>query len=276
MTETASPPGSDKRPLTGRRVLIARSAEKAGELQAALQALGANCSVLPVIRHEAVPRLDALRTAIGQREAYSHVVFTSQTAVRYFAEGTAALGAPVATWRQARVAAVGGKTASALREAGLEPALIAEGGAASLARDLLEKEGLGPGSRILLPRSSIGRPDLPEALEAAGVIVDAVTLYDTVPEATSKAGPLLAEAFARGAPDALIFSSPSAFSAFLHLAGAGEQEALRNGQARIVSIGSTTSDAIRKQGFEVAAEAASPTAAELARATVRAVTCSIS
>ena len=59
-------------------------------------------------------------------------------------------------------------------------------------------------------------------------------------------------------PDAILFTSPSTVRAFLQLSGAAGRAALEGGHLRIVTIGPTTSDAVREVGLSVAAEAISP------------------
>jgi len=268
-TRSPSPRGKESpEPLEGRRVVVTRSEEKSGELRAALERLGAEVIVLPVVRHAIARDLGPLAKAAGERSAFSHLVFTSQTAVRFFTEASRSLGIPVSAWAGLRVAAVGSKTASALREAGLEPVLVADRGAAGLARLLLKQEGV---HRVLLPQSSAARPELREALQDAGVRVDAVPIYDTLQEDPSRAEPLLSLAFGERAPDAVIFASPSAIEGFLELAGERGQAVLSAKGLKIISIGPTTSDAVRKRGFGVAAEADHPTVEDLVHATASAL-----
>jgi len=264
----AGRPGGPEGPLRGRRVIIARSEEKSEELSGALESLGARVFVVPVIRHALPPDLEPLARASRERAGYTHVAFTSQTAARFFAEASRRLGVSPAAWAGKRIAAVGPKTAEALAELGLAPALVSAGGGAELARALLERESLTAGSKVLAPQSSLARPELCRILRDAGVAVEAVTVYETIPESRSRVEPLLREALPA---DAALFASPSAFSAYLELAGERDRRALREGTPRIVSIGPTTSAAIAAAGYRVSAEAASPTAEALAEATVRAV-----
>jgi uroporphyrinogen III methyltransferase/synthase len=256
-------------PLQGRKVIVTRSEEKSEELSRALESRGAKVFVAPVIRHALPADIEPLARASANRDSYSHVAFTSQTAVRFFAEASQKLGVSAKAWAGKRVAAVGPKTAQALAEIGLAPAVISAGGGADLAKVLLEEEGLTSESRVLVPQSSLARPELCRILRDAGVPVDSVTVYETVPEDESKAAPLL-----RGAlpADVALFASPSAFSAFLELSGERGRRALRDGAPRIVSIGPTTSAAIAAAGYRVSAEASEPSAEALAEAAFRAIT----
>ena len=258
-------------PLGGRRVVVTRSEEKAGDLIDALERLGACVTQLPVIRHALADDLGPFEEAFRERGTYSHLVFTSRSAVEFFAEASSRYAIPLTSWEGLRVAAVGPATARAAEEAGLAPSLVSDKGGAQLARELLEKERLGPGSRVLLPRSSIARRELETVLAEAGVRVQALTIYTTVPEDPGRVRSFL-EDIARGSPpEAIILASPSALSAFLALGGESGRGLLASGRMQIISIGPTTSEAIREAGFQVSAEAASPSAEALAEATLRAL-----
>ena len=124
---------------------------------------------------------------------------------------------------------------------------------------------------MLLPRSSIARPELEKILAEAGVRIQALVIYSTVPDDPGRVRSFL-EDIARGSPpEAIIIASPSALSAFLALGGESGRGLLASGRMQIISIGPTTSEAIREAGFRVSAEAASPSAEALAEATLRAL-----
>jgi len=258
-------------PLRGRSIVITRGAEAAAPLREALEGLGASVRVVATTVQMPAAGGD-LAAVVSRRGTYSHLVFTSQAAVRFFFAAAATLGARLEAWRDVRIAAVGPATAEALRQAGLEPALsVRSGGGKALAHALIEKEGLAPGHRVLLPQSAIARPELREELEAAGVAVDAVTVYDTVPAGPQAVAPLVAWLDAGQRPDGVVFASPSALRAFLDFLGERGPEVFANPSVRIVTIGATTSRAVREAGFEVAAEAEEPTTGGMVAAMLRAV-----
>jgi uroporphyrinogen III methyltransferase/synthase len=257
--------------LKDRTVVITRSEENADELARALEALGAFVLSVPAIRNVEVDNGEVLKKVLREKSSYSHLVFASPQAVRFFFDASCRRGVPISAWRAVRIAGVGPRTSAALEEAGLKPHLVARGkGGTELARELLEKERLGPGSRVLLPQSAIARPELRDLLEAAGIAVDAVTIYDTVPERPEKLEPFFSAIDAGRAPDAILFTSPSTLKSFLVLSGERGAAALRQG-IQIVSIGATTSSAIRGEGLSVAAEAKSPSVEGLVEAVVLAV-----
>jgi uroporphyrinogen-III synthase len=242
------------------------------ELREALECRGATVYLLEAIRHDWGCAWEELARTFRQSDTYSHLVLTSRTAVRFFAEAIRHLSVPMAAWAAKRVAVVGPGTAAAARDAGLEPEWIASRGATDLARQLLESGSLEAGStRVLLPQSAIARPELLDRLRQAGVRVDALALYRTVSIRPEAARPTLEAAFAPAPPDAALFASPSAFQAVVEATNERELTALRDQVCRIVTIGATTSTAVRERGLSVAAEATSPTIDGLVVATERAL-----
>lgn len=251
---------------------VTRSEEAAGDLCRLLEEAGARVLSIPAIRHQRVADRAPLRAALERAAAATHLIFTSPQAVRFFLEETAEEGWDAARWRGLRVAAVGEGTAAALEKSGLRAAVTSRGqGAEALARVLIEDERLGPGSRVLLPQSAIARPGLRQALEAAGAAVDAIDVYQTLPEQPSRARPFLDALEAGAPPDAITFSSPSTVRGFLEMTGARGRAALAGGLVRIISIGPTTSTAVRGEGLEVAAEARAPGARALVEAVIAAL-----
>lgn len=246
-------------PLSGRRVLLTRDPERARETREALETLGARVLVIPTTRHIACEEGRAFLRALERPQGYTHLVFTSQTAVRFFVEACSETEPGVAAWSPLRLAAVGPATAKALRALGWEPQVISSGGGEELARVLIRNERLGSDSRVLIPQSARARPELRESLEKEGVPTEAIAFYDTVPEDPSRLLVLLESAWREGRPDVVLFASPSAFDAFLNLPGDRFRVALREMNPRIVSIGRTTSSAIRARGYPVCGEATTPT-----------------
>lgn len=231
----------EARPLFGRRVLVTRSAEQAGELAAALREAGAEPVLLPMIQAVPVERPAALDAALDELDAYDALVFTSANGVRFFAGRARERGRELATLG-ARVVCVGPATAEAARRQGLPEAWVPRGrfDAEGLLAELAE--ALPPrGRRFLVVRAEQGREVLPDGLRAAGARVDAVPVYRTVAVETDAAA--LRAALARGELDALTFTSPSTVR---HLLGWLDAPS-RAGVARCVvaAIGPVTAAALQ-------------------------------
>lgn len=269
--------------LAGRSVLLTRSVAESAALAEALRARGAAVEVLPTTRQEPTPSEAVELTPLDEPERYTHVVFTSRVAVRYFLELIERRLGPLATqalaaWKRRHVAAVGRATADVLRAAGLDvqtlapPAEVSRvGGARALAEEMLTGAVLRPGDRVALPQSRRAPAEFRRWLRPSGAVVDRIPLYDTVSEEAAGAAGFL-QALERGqTPQAVVFYSPSAVRGFLDMTGAAGADVLRDDAVGVVSIGATTSRALGELGFEVAAQSAQPSVEALRAAVAEAL-----
>jgi len=230
----------ERQPLFGRRVLVTRSAEQAGELATALAGAGAQPVVMPLIRLAPAEDPGPLDAALERLAGYDAIVFTSANAVRFTAARARARGVRLADARAAFC--VGPRTAEAAAAEGMAvqplPAgsFDAEGALAQIRRALPPR-----GRRFLIPRSQIAREVLADGLRADGAHVDAVVAYRNLP-ADSDAG-ALRDDLRRGALDVLTFTSPSTVRRFRELLDAETLAAAR--RAWIAAIGPLTADALR-------------------------------
>ncbi len=248
-------------PLAGRTVVVTRSRDQTPRLSAALAASGATVVELHAI--EIVDAADggaALVAAAADlvHGRYGWVAVTSQNAVQRLVDALAALGdRPVP--HSVRFAAVGSATAGALREAGIEPAVVPP---EAVSDALVEAfgappDGSGPSRTVLFPRAERVRGALAEGLRAKGWEVDEVVAYRTVagspePDAVATAHRV----------DAVAFTSSSTVERTVELLG-------RDGvPPTVVSIGPVTSATARAAGLTVAVEARDHTVDGLAAAVV--------
>jgi uroporphyrinogen-III synthase len=237
-------------PLAGRRVLVTRAVHQAGKLSDGLNALGAIPVEVPVLEIAPPESFDFLDEALRNISSYDWVIFTSVNTVRALAKRCAEIGVTAQPRANVKVAAVGEATASAAREAGWSITLVPE---SYVAESLVAHTGaaLGTGNRVLLARAAIARDVIPDALRAAGAIVDVVDAYrNVVPEGTPER---LRDALAVGL-DAATFTSSSSVE---HLADAAKAAGVAFPFAGVlaVSIGPITSQTLRGVGWEPAAEA---------------------
>lgn len=236
----------EARPLLGKRVLVTRTREQAGDLTRRLERLGAEvvpCPTIALIPPESWEPLDA---AIRRIETYDWVIFTSPNGVRFFRERLRALGRDLRALGRARVAAIGPQTAAALEEAGILADLVparfqAEGVVEAMAGEPLA------GRRILLPRAAVAREILPETLRGRGATVDVVPAYRTVPprDIATDVCRLLAERCI----DVVTFTSASTVGHFAALCGeAPYREWLRG--VEVACIGPVTARQAEELGIK--------------------------
>jgi uroporphyrinogen III methyltransferase/synthase len=242
----------DAGPLFGRRVLVTRPAEPAGELAAILRAAGAEPVCVPMVRVVPIADGEGVAESLASLDRYDALLFTSANAVRSFAERLAAAGREPA--RAPRSLCVGPATAEAARRAGFQE--VEAPAASSDAESLLAalRARAPEGSLFLFVRGASAREVLPRGLRASGARVDEAVVYRTEPAPVD--APALRAALVRGELDALTFTSASAARRFAELLDEPARRAATG--CVIAAIGGTTAEALREQGLppDVVAEQA--------------------
>lgn len=253
----------ENRPLFGWRVLVPRTQAQAGPMSALLADEGAVSDVVPTISVEP-PRTPhqmekAVRGLVTGR--YEWIGFTSANAVRAVREKFVEFGLDARAFAGLKVAAVGGVTAQALREWGIEPDLVPQG--EESARGLLEAwpaydEVLDPINRVFLPRADIATETLVAGLTELGWEVDDVTAYRTV-RAAPPAAPVR-DAIKNGSFDAVVFTSSSTVRNLVGIAGKPHPSTV------VACIGPATAQTAAEHGLRVDVLAPEPSSAALVAA----------
>ncbi len=238
----------ETRPLFGWRVLVPRTQAQSTPTVDRLATHGATADVVPTIAVEP-PRTPhqmdkAVRGLVTGR--YEWVGFTSVNAVAAVRAKFAEYGLDARAFSGLKIAAVGGVTAQALRDWGIEPDLVPAG--EESAAGLLEvwppyDEVLDPIDRVLLPRADIATENLVEGLQAAGWQVDDVTAYRTVRAAPPPAP--VRDAIKSGAFDAVVFTSSSTVRNLVGIAGKPHPATV------VAVIGPATAAAAQELGLRV-------------------------
>lgn len=272
--------------LSGVRVLVTRTPERAAPLAEALTAEGAAVGIFPVIDYQQVPDSKDLDAALSSllKGGFEWLVLTSVTAVMAVSQSIAKRGMSLVEALPAtvRVAAVGAGTTARLSAEGIHVDL--QPAEDQSANGLLGVWSAEPG-RVLLPQADIAPATLAEGLAGLGSLVTAVVAYCTVdypadpalalgdlrpPSAHVNAAVQVllpqhaAETLMAGQFDVVIAASPSAIRRITALAGPLPA-------TRLVAIGATTAQAARERGMNVAAVAVRPTVEGLVAATLAAV-----
>ncbi|MGO4370141.1 uroporphyrinogen-III C-methyltransferase [Paenibacillus sp. 2TAB19] len=172
----------ENKPLFGMRILVTRARAQASELADQIESLGGEPCEFPVIETQEPSNAEAigmLRTHLEQAESYSWVMFTSVNGVDYFFRWLQRFGIDIRRFHGARLAAVGPKTAEALRMRGLT---FEELPVQFHAEGLLEQldPHLKAGERVLLPRGDLAREVLPRELQSKGLEAVEIDVYETV------------------------------------------------------------------------------------------------
>nr|WP_246389154.1 uroporphyrinogen-III synthase [Corynebacterium incognita] len=239
----------ENRPLYGWRVLVPRTKEQAAAMSAHLAGYGAIPQSVPTISVEP-PRNPAQmdRAIKGIVEGrYKWVVFTSTNAVRAVWDKIAELGLDARDFAGVHLAAVGTKTADAIREKGMIPELLPDvrkQNAAGLVEVFPNYvEDIDAVSRVLLPRADIATDVLVDGLEELGWEVDDVVAYRTVRAAPPSAE--VRDMIKTGGFDAVAFTSASTVRNLVGIAGKPHQRTI------IACIGPMAKAAAEEMGLRV-------------------------
>jgi uroporphyrinogen-III synthase len=252
-------------PLAGKRVVVTRAAEQAGDLIRLLEEQGAEILLVPSVTFAEAEDTHALDAAIFSLFRFDWLLLTSQNAVRFFVARCRKLGInlQILVGAPPNVAAVGPATAEAAHQEGLTVKFVAsrntgEGLSLEMREQLL-------GKKVLLPRSDRAASDLPAALSRGGAQVTDVVAYRTLALHAHNSPGL--EEIRQGRADVVTFASPSAFHAFSDQIGAACLRDL-SGRIAFAAIGPVTARAIEQAGFAAAIVAEDPSAAGLVAAII--------
>lgn len=146
---------------------------------------------------------DQVRDVVARLPTYSHLLFTSKTAVRIFLTITSPT--------HLRILCIGRKTGAELNARGFQPARIADDETSEGVVSLLEDEDLENG-HLLWPHSALSRPVIGDYLQNRGVPFTECHLYTTQSQRPEPI-PNLNDF------DEIVFTSPSSVDGFLAIYG---------------------------------------------------------
>jgi uroporphyrinogen III methyltransferase/synthase len=238
----------DRRPLSGRRIVVTRARAQASGFAAELESLGAEVIRFPTIRIEGAPDVDALRRAAAGAGEFDWIVFTSANGVEHFWGALEAEGLDSRALAVVRVCALGPATAAELARHGVRADLVPDEYVAEATVEALAAATELRGTRVLLPRAEVARAVLPDSLRERGAEVVEVAAYRTVQDGAGADG--VKRRLAAGEIDLVTFTASSTARNFAELVGTD------TGDATIASIGPITSGTLRELGMRVDVEAA--------------------
>jgi uroporphyrinogen III methyltransferase/synthase len=253
----------ETKPLFGWRVLVPRTKEQATTTVSRLEEHGAVASVVPTISVEPPRTPQQIEKAVKGLVTgrYEWIGFTSVNAVRAIREKFQEFGLDARAFAGLKVAAVGGVTAAALREWGIEPDLVPV--SEQSAKGLLESwppfdPVLDPINRVFLPRADIATDTLVAGLHELGWEVDDVTAYRTVRAAPPAQE--IREAIKTGQFDAVLFTSSSTVRNLVGIAGKPHATTV------VACIGPATAKTAEEHGLKVDVLSPEPNAEALVAA----------
>lgn len=241
------------------KILITRPRAQADEFAEKLRSAGFEPIFFSVIEIQPIENNVALERALEKLNCYEWIVFTSVNAVDIVFNviaGEAKQSLRVlerllrAEERRPRndsatkVAAIGPKTAEALRKHNIEPDFVPE---EYIAEAILPGLGDLQGKWVLLPRAEIARQELPEAISKAGGVSHEITVYRTLPAEINLDG---LNALKSGA-DIIAFTSASCVENFVAILRQNKLDPFNlPNNPLFACIGPITAQAAKEAGFQ--------------------------
>jgi uroporphyrinogen-III synthase len=225
--------------LEGRTMILTRSTEDSGEWASELEARGAFPIVFPCITTETYDDPELAGRITAALATADWLIFTSR-------RGVDALADLVGTDLPAtlRLAGVGEATAARIGERFGRSALAGPGTAQGLASELGQHESIRAGASCVLALAENAGDTLENTLCEAGAAVSRFSVYRTRPaEPVEPRQPL-----STLGSDTVIFASPSAVTGF-------DNQVAVDIAGLFVTIGPSTSAAVKARHWDVAAEA---------------------
>ena len=231
----------DNAPLFGKRVLITRPLAQADAFAQQVWEAGAEPIVAPTVALGPPDDERAAAAASAHVRDYDWVVFTSRNAVDAFFDLLSASGKDARALGDAKVAAIGPKTALALTQHGIRVDFMPDAHVnEAVAEGLAGRTAAG--DRLLLFRAQEARDVLPQRLRDAGRVVDVVAGYKTHllddPNLAETADPA----------DIVTFTSASTVRGFVHNVPDAPAFLARK---TVAAIGPITAAAARACGIRV-------------------------
>ena len=226
--------------LTGLKIVITREQQQAVEFGQKIEQAGGIpvfCPVLKIIPNQDFVLLDR---QLRELQRIQWVVLTSPNAVEVFFHRVAELEIKEFS---ARIAAVGERTASLIREKGFSVQLVPQSYSANALVEAFSQIGI-MGEKILFPCSSRARDELETGLTALGATVHRISIYSVEPNVDLPVTDL--KAILNGKVDCITLFSPSALDAFVQLFGFSFVQDLMNQKIPFAAMGETTARAIQK------------------------------
>ena len=234
-------------PLKGKTIVITRTIEQSQESASSLTSLGANVIIVPTL--EIVPPTDWSKfdSVVSHPEKIDFIIFTSVHAVQMFSKRCKEIGALI-NYNRTKVVAVGNKTSSYCHKNNINVNIIPNKFSAEGVIESLSKYNL-KNKVVFIPRSAIGREELPLGLKDLGAIIKSVPVYNVAIPSGDNVRTSLQQLDSTKV-DLFIFTSPSTFENFLQIADVKNPFQYFS-KYDVAAIGPTTKEAIESKKVKV-------------------------
>ncbi|MCL2760253.1 MAG: uroporphyrinogen-III synthase [Desulfuromonadales bacterium] len=236
--------------LSGKKIIVTRAAEQAGEFSALLQSYGANVYECPTIKLVSSDSTAEIKSALKNISSYSWLIFTSVNAVNFFFKSLSELGFDSRIPGSTKVCVVGPKSAEALKAYGKNPDLMPEDYKAEGVVKAFSSIDIA-GQHILFPRADKARDVIVKGLEGLGAEVTAPVIYKNVVPGSIPSSAL--KALENREIDCITFTSSSTAQNLAKILGKNRMLQLLEGVV-VASIGPITTKTCNELRLKVDVE----------------------
>jgi uroporphyrinogen III methyltransferase/synthase len=235
------------RPLKNKTIVLTRTIEQSKESAAIFSELGADVIVFPTLEIVPPNNWEKFDELILSTQKIDFIVFTSAHAVTMFIKRCNELNKQV-EFGKMKIVAVGNKTKSVCEENRIKVDIVPNKFSGEGVVEELSKYDL-KNKLVFIPRSAIGREDLPKGLEERGAKIVTVPVYNvSLPSKESLQQNI--EQLNVTKPDVFIFTSPSTFENFLLIMNIDNPVSFFKNYD-VAAIGPTTKSAIENSRVKV-------------------------
>ena len=235
------------RPLKNKTIVLTRTVEQSKESASIFSQLGANVIVFPTLEIVAPNSWESFDELILSDQKIDFIIFTSAHAVTMFLKRCKELEKQI-NFDKIKVVAVGNKTKTICEDNNIKVDILPKKFSGEGVVEVLSKYDIKD-KLVFIPRSAIGREDLPKGLEELGAKIITVPVYNvSLPSKESIRTNI--EKFNSSKPDVFIFTSPSTFENFLVIMNINNPISFFKNYD-VAAIGPTTQSAIERSKVKV-------------------------
>lgn len=229
--------------IEGKIIITTQAKEQANYLSNLFDNTGAVIYSLPAIAIESVPPSENLHTIYNELLSYNWLIFTSKNGIRFFFELFKQSCCYINLHATLKIAVIGQASANELEKFNHTAHFISPG---NTSKDFFEhlKKHINKNDSVLLVQGRLASNWLYDELTSI-TNCTRIDVYNTVKPDHFDSH--IINIINKELYDLLVFTSPSAFSNFLEIS----EIDTKNKEFKIACIGKTTSNAIKKQGFNV-------------------------
>jgi uroporphyrinogen-III synthase len=234
-------------PLKGKTIVITRSPDQIQESADRFKSLGADVVSFPVLDIVPPDSWQQFDEIVQSDEKINFLIFTSVNSVKMFIKRLEELSI-IFNFTNTNVVAIGNKTADVCEKNKIPIKIIPTDSSGRGILNELSSYELS-GKIIFIPRSAIGKEELPEGLKSMGAVVKTAAVYNVGIPSNEILMPFI-EKLKSSKPDLFIFTSPSTFENFLLTLNITDpKKYLEN--FTIAVIGPTTKEAVEERDVKV-------------------------